>query len=220
MMEFFSRLFDTADFPARWNCGNWTAGLGWLHIWSDLAIFGAYAAIPTAIALYVLRRRDVSFPRLYWLFAGFIFSCGFGHLLDATLFWQPWYRFSGLVKLSTATVSWVTVLMLLRYLPQALALPGLARLNTQLKQEIEDRKQAEAEARHLNETLRQRVEELQTLLEVLPVGIGIAEDAQCQKIRTNPAFAQMLALRQGSNASLSASAGEAPQHFEVRHQGR
>ena len=219
MLEFFSKLFDTSDFPARWHCGHWTEGLGWLHIGSDVAIFAAYAAIPTAIAWYVVRRGDVSFPRLYWLFAAFIFACGFGHLVEATIFWQPWYRFSGLIKLTTATVSWVTVLSLIHHLPQALALPGMARLNTQLKQEIDDRKRAEAESHRLNETLRQRVEELQTLLEVLPVGIGIAEDAQCLNIRTNPAFAEMLDLRPGRNASLSAAAHEAPRHFEVRHQG-
>ena len=45
-MDFFTRLFDTSDFPPRWHCGNWTAGLGWLHILSDLGVWGAYIAIP------------------------------------------------------------------------------------------------------------------------------------------------------------------------------
>ena len=44
MVDFFTRLFDTQGFPARWYCGAaWQQepGLGWLHIVSDLAIFGA-----------------------------------------------------------------------------------------------------------------------------------------------------------------------------------
>ena len=32
MFEFLTPLFDTTGFPARWNCGNWTPGHGWLHI--------------------------------------------------------------------------------------------------------------------------------------------------------------------------------------------
>lgn len=40
MIEFLAKLLDTSDFPARWHCGNWTSGEGWLHIVSDVAIFG------------------------------------------------------------------------------------------------------------------------------------------------------------------------------------
>jgi hypothetical protein len=32
MFDFLSKLFDTSDFPARWHCGHWTVGHGWLHI--------------------------------------------------------------------------------------------------------------------------------------------------------------------------------------------
>ena len=42
MLDFLMRLFDTSDFPPRWYCGNWTDGHGWLHILSDIAIWGAY----------------------------------------------------------------------------------------------------------------------------------------------------------------------------------
>lgn len=140
----FSSIFDTADFPARWMCGTWTAAHGWVHILSDIAIFGAYFAIPLSILFFVSKRRDVPFPPIFWLFAIFIFSCGFGHLVEATIFWHPWYRFSGLVKVVTATVSWATVFVLVRVMPDALALPGLARLNRELESEVQERKAAQA----------------------------------------------------------------------------
>ncbi len=141
MEEFFRKLFDTDDFPARWHCGNWSDFLGWLYILSDLAIFAAYVAIPLAIIFFIfVRRQKIVFPKLYWFFAAFILSCGLTHLIDATIFWHPWYRVSALVKFITAVASWTTVILILRSLPQALALPGTTLLNSQLKREIEERK--------------------------------------------------------------------------------
>jgi two-component system sensor kinase FixL len=136
-------LFDTSDFPPRWYCGNWSDVHGWTHIVSDFAIFGAYAAIPLLLAHFVLQRRDVPFLPIFWLFVGFIFFCGFGHLVEATIFWQPWYRFSALVKACTAIFSWITVFALVPTLPKALALPGMATINRQLEVEIAERKQAQ-----------------------------------------------------------------------------
>ncbi|MEZ0386419.1 MAG: ATP-binding protein, partial [Verrucomicrobium sp.] len=154
MIEFFRKLFDTSDFPARWHCGYWTDGHGWLHIISDVAIFGAYAAIPISIATFVLtKRRDIVFPKLYWLFATFILSCGLTHLVEATIFWHPWYRFSGVMKLLTAVVSWTTVFALIKILPSALNLPGIARLNDQLVAEINERKASEAAQRNASARL-------------------------------------------------------------------
>src|SRR5262245_43914012 len=98
-MEFVRKLFDGSDFPARWTCGLWTPAHGWLHIVSDVAIWGAYMAIPVVLAFFVRHRRDLPFPRIFWLFGAFIFACGTGHLIEATLFWHPAYRLSGLVKL-------------------------------------------------------------------------------------------------------------------------
>jgi PAS domain S-box-containing protein len=144
MLDFLSKLFDTQGFPARWHCGDWTQGHGWLHITSDLLVFGAYAAIPISIAAYILvKKQELAFRKLYWLFAGFILSCGLTHLIDATLFWQPWYRLSGSVKLVTAIVSWATVFALVRTLPVAMRLPGTAKLAERLMEEVEERKRSE-----------------------------------------------------------------------------
>lgn len=158
MIDFLSKLFDTSDFPPRWRCGIWTEGHGWLHIFSDLAIFGAYTAIPLVIAFFVIRKKqDVPFPRIFWLFVIFIFACGTTHLIEAIIFWQPIYRFAGMVKLLTAIASWLTVIALIKIVPQALHLPGLAALNAELKSEIEERKRTE-------EALRASEIERETLL--------------------------------------------------------
>ncbi|MEQ1843445.1 MAG: histidine kinase dimerization/phospho-acceptor domain-containing protein, partial [Verrucomicrobiales bacterium] len=157
MISFFQHLFDTDGFPPRWTCGRWSEGHGWLHILSDIAIFGAYAAIPLALAYFIRRRKDMPFIPIFWLFAVFIFSCGTTHLIEASIFWHPWYRLSGIVKLITAVVSWMTVISLLKIVPSALALPGLAKVNRQLTEEIAERKEAEEQVRLLNRDLEQRV---------------------------------------------------------------
>lgn len=145
MLDFFTQIFDTSGFPPRWHCGEWSAAHGWLHIVSDLAIFGAYAAIPISITAYVvIKKQEVAFQRLYWLFAFFILSCGFTHLIEATIFWQPWYRLSATVKVITAVLSWGTVFALIKVLPLAFQLPGTAKLNNQLREEIKERQQSEA----------------------------------------------------------------------------
>lgn len=116
-------LLDTSDFPPRWHCGNWTTLHGVVHIAADLAIWGAYTSIPLALVYFVRRRRDTPFPRLYWLFALFILSCGTGHLVEAGIFWWPASRLSAAVKVITAVVSWATVIALLPILPRALTIP-------------------------------------------------------------------------------------------------
>lgn len=154
MFDFLSKLFDTSDFPPRWRCGVWDDAHGWLHILSDLAIFGAYTAIPLVIAYFVVRRKDIPFPRIFWLFVIFIFACGTTHLIEAIIFWQPVYRFAGVVKLLTAIASWSTVIALAQIIPKALHLPGLAALNTELTSEIEERKRTEQALRDSQERLR------------------------------------------------------------------
>lgn len=132
MLGFFSKLFDTSDFPARWVCGHWTTGHGYLHIMSDLGTWGAYTATPIVIAYFVMRRRDFPFPKVFWLFGAFIFFCGSVHLMEAIIFYWPAYRISGLLKLGTAIVSWAAVFALVRVLPDALKYPGLAKQNAEL----------------------------------------------------------------------------------------
>ncbi|CAN5380234.1 hypothetical protein BH11PLA2_BH11PLA2_44990 [soil metagenome] len=121
-MNPLEQLFDTSDFPARWNCGRWTASHGWLHILSDLGIWSAYLAIPMVLAFFLLRRRDLPFRKVFLLFVLFILACGTTHLIEAIIFWWPAYRLAGVVKLFTAVISWTTVIALIPILPRALSM--------------------------------------------------------------------------------------------------
>src|SRR5579871_3065145 len=143
MFDFLAKLFDTSDFPARWHCGHWTAAHGWLHILSDLGVWSAYVAIPCVLGYFVLRRKDIPFRTIFWLFGAFILACGTTHLMEAIIFWWPAYRLAGVIKLFTAVVSWATVIALVPIVPRALAM----RSPEELEREIAERKRAEESAR-------------------------------------------------------------------------
>jgi PAS domain S-box-containing protein len=119
MGEFWGWLFKDEGFTKRSVCGSdWTPGLIWLHVGSDLAIWLAYLSIPLVLVSLLRRKRDVPFSWLFVLFALFIVACGFTHLGDALMFHHPAYRAQGLMKLLTAVVSWATVCALVPAMPQ------------------------------------------------------------------------------------------------------
>jgi signal transduction histidine kinase/PAS domain-containing protein len=66
----------------------------------------------------------------------------------------------------------------------------------------------EEELRHLNRDLHRRIAELQTLLDVLPVGIVVSTDPQGMNMTINPAGLKLLNLPPQVNPSKSAPGGE------------
>src|SRR3954467_1542799 len=156
MYDFLTHLFDTSGFPPRWYCGDWTPGHGWLHIVSDLSVWSAYVAIPCVLGYFVVRRKDIPFRSIFWLFVAFILACGATHLMEAIIFWWPAYRLAGLIKLFTALVSWGTVIALIPVTPKALAM----RSPEELEREIEARNEAEKSLQHANAELERKIEAL------------------------------------------------------------
>ena len=140
-------LLDTTGFPGRWQCGQWSSSLGWVHILADLAIFAAYFSIPLAFVYFLVRRRDFAFLRLFSAFGAFVLFRGIGHAIKAVIFWYPVYRLAGFVKILTAIISRVTVIVTNKIVPATLKLTGLNRFNTRLRKEIQERKQVERELR-------------------------------------------------------------------------
>ncbi|MGH9626798.1 MAG: ABC transporter substrate binding protein, partial [Bryobacteraceae bacterium] len=63
------------------------------------------------------------------------------------------------------------------------------------------RKRFERALERSEQNLARQVRDFETLLKVIPVGIGVAEDPECNVVRTNRAFAELLGLDLLENAS-------------------
>jgi len=85
---------------------------------------------------------------------------------------------------------------------------------------ITHKKRTEEKILQLNQKLQRRVTELQTLLDMIPIGIGIAKDPECQTINMNPAFAKLLRMQPDQNGSITAPPEERPTKFKVFHEGK
>src|SRR5690606_7822717 len=105
--------------------------------------------------VYLVRRRsDLPFLPVFWLFIAFVAACGFVHLVEASMFWWPAYRFSGVVKLATAVVSVATLIALMTFANQALRMPGTSELAARLRKETSARGRSEKDLVQSQEQLR------------------------------------------------------------------
>ena len=167
MIEFFRTIFD-ADFMPHGHCYFWRPEIVWLHVTSDALTALAYFIIPFVLVRLVQQRRDLVFNWMFMLFGLFILACGATHLMSILTLWHPVYRLEGVVKALTALASVPTAFLLLRLVPQAVALPSpreLKQANQALELEIAERKAAEERVRILNAELEQRVAERTESLE-------------------------------------------------------
>lgn len=128
-------LFDSSGFVPRRYCGVWTRNEIVLHVVSDFLIFVAYTSIPLMLLWFSRTQvRDRRFKLVCGLFAAFIFSCGFGHLLEVFMFVKPLYRLTGVWKLETGLVSLFTAFCLLRLIPEFLRMKSPSDMERQIRE--------------------------------------------------------------------------------------
>ncbi|MDI1278675.1 ATP-binding protein [Methylobacter sp.] len=157
-------LFDVKDLIPHGYCLSWSPLLLWLHVASDLLIALAYYAIPLILVYFIRQRKDLPYPWLVVMFAGFIVACGTTHLLSAITVWIPMYWLDGLLKAFTAIVSVATAMLMIWVVPRVLSVPTIA----QLQAEIQQRKTAEG-------ALRESENKLATILDNVEAFIYIKD---------------------------------------------
>jgi signal transduction histidine kinase len=204
MLKFFSQLFET-DFMPHGMCYFWRPDVLWLNVISDGLIAAAYFAIPLLLIELVRRRKHLTFHWMFWMFAAFILLCGTTHLLNVVTVWDPIYRFDGVIKLLTGLASISTALMLLRLMPQILAIPlpdELAAVNRALAQQVAINRKTEQDLRSLNDELERRVAERTAALERsnqdLTQFAYIASHDLQEPLRMISNYTQLLERRYGS----------------------
>lgn len=123
-------------------CYLWTKSLIALHAISDGLITLSYYSIPFTLIYFVRKRKDLKFHWMFICFAVFILACGTTHLMEIWNIWHASYWLSGSIKALTAAASVPTAILLVRLVPQALALPSPDALRTaydQLEEKVQQR---------------------------------------------------------------------------------
>jgi PAS domain S-box-containing protein len=105
-------------------CLMWQPDVLWLHVISDLLIATAYFSIPLALLIFVKKRKDLQFRRIFILFACFILLCGLTHLMSIYTMWHGAYALHGVLKALTALVSVMTAYVAFNSLDEAIAIPS------------------------------------------------------------------------------------------------
>jgi signal transduction histidine kinase len=154
---------ESSDFMPHGYCYLWNPWIVWLHVLSDGLITLSYYCIPVILIYFIRENRDLPFNRIFWMFGGFILACGTTHLMEIWNVWHGNYMVAGIIKAVTAAVSVVTAAMLVPLAPQAMALPGLQRLNRELEEQAADRELAEQEPRASFFSTRTALKELHDL---------------------------------------------------------
>ena len=133
-MQSLTTLLGTKGFIPHGYCLTWSPVLLGLHVISDFLITLAYYSIPLMLVYFIRQRKDLPYPWLITLFAGFIVACGTTHLLSVVTIWIPLYWLEGLLKALTAIISLVAAILMVWVIPRALSLPSAAQLQAEIQQ--------------------------------------------------------------------------------------
>ena len=154
-MELMRDLFSPSNIMPHGYCYLWNTRLVWLHLISDSLIALAYFSIPITLVDFIRKRRDLPFNWIFVCFGVFILACGGTHVMEVWTLGHADYWLSGGVKAVTALASVLTAILLVRLVPQALALPS----PDAMRHEIAERRHTEEALHRAKTELEFRVEE-------------------------------------------------------------
>ena len=98
-MHFLARDFKSYGILAQQYFDAQSPELFWIHNISDLLIWLAFIVI-AFVLMFMVRRRDLRFPWIYWMFGAFIIGCGVTHLMAVIALYTEAGWLSGLIRSS------------------------------------------------------------------------------------------------------------------------
>lgn len=101
------------------HCYPWTPSMVGIQLVSSVLIGIACVVISAVLVRFVLAAKHLPLRAVGGAFSVFILGCGFTHLMDATVIWQPWYWLDGTIRVIAAMASVATAAFLPRVLPKA-----------------------------------------------------------------------------------------------------
>lgn len=93
------------------HCFYWTPEILWTYVISNSLIGLSYVFLSFQILRYHLAKKNEHAKDLFYLFSGFILSCGIGHFIMVLNIWAGWYHLEALWNLGTCLISVITALV-------------------------------------------------------------------------------------------------------------
>jgi signal transduction histidine kinase len=187
-------FLSTEGFQPHGFCLLWRPDVFWTHVLSDTVIALSYFSIPAALIYLTLRRNDLMYRWVFYLFGAFIIACGVTHAFGIWTLWVPDYGLQAILKAATALISVTAAAALWPLMPKLLALPSPRQLeekNTALAREVAEREAAEVKLQTLNEELERRVAERTETLQAVNREL---DEARAHAERANRAKSDFLAM--------------------------
>lgn len=165
MLEGLS-FVNSQGFMPHGHCYSWRSDILWTHVLSDAAIGISYLIIPIILTVLVIKRKQsLPYPDLFWLFIAFISFCGMTHFMSIYVVWNPAYVIEGWLKLVTAFISVLTILVLYPEFRTFLSLPGIEKAYQKSQKDLEELQQKHDLMKTLHEVTLGREERILELKE-------------------------------------------------------
>jgi PAS domain S-box-containing protein len=154
-VEFLKTVSSSSRFLPNGYCYLWNSRLIWLCVVSDALIALACLSIAINLAFFVRKRRDLPSNWMFIFFGAFILAIGATQAMEVWSVLDANYWLSGAFKIVAAAASFPTCILLVRLIPEALALPSPAALRF----EIAERKRTQEALKGARLDLELRVHE-------------------------------------------------------------
>ncbi len=176
-MQKLIEFFDLKNFMPHGYCLNWNPILLWMHVSSDFILTFAYCSISISFSYFIYKRKDTPYSWLMIMGVLFILTCSLTHLMSVIQIWIPLYWLAGCLKIIASTFAVMTAISMYWVVPLVLKLPS----PTELKNEVNNRKQIASTLSKTIEDLNQHQEILEQTVHELSIAKNAAEKANIAK---------------------------------------